>query len=474
MADIDLAKLIEPFTYILDKTWFSFTSGSAMNHANDPTHTNRCEDLLELIIYARNHCEKHLPEIRKYEGIVAELMKYVHHEIDENSDTASLSQFNEATGRYADFVPVVVDLALGHSYYTARNKTGDEYYIMARCSKQTYKLSTVNKWKADYFAIFNAIMTVGKKDIAHVAGYLIMEKYRNCECSVDDYDDCTVPIETKSTIADVQKPDTQLDTAINVQKPYAFEIDSTNTITNTQYDDGKQVNAELVELQDNYRKLFSRVSSDYMFDEADKIARLVEVHGTYIAVKIDKNQLVFNVGRKYLYTQSPTDLSKFVIDDVKYITIKGDNRSFAYPGFLYNGIKYSISGLYYENMYAYITIGDNDLSMIHQDLVKLAYTIEDKVNKLPEIEFFKDAEIKINNHTIKITDGMNSITTYDELDEYNNLIPDKSNYVKSKTVIGNFNGEPHLFLKIGKQTHKITKINKYEATGYLYKSGYFN
>ena len=460
MEDIDLAKLIEPFTYVLDKT-------------DDPTHTNRCnKDLLELIIYARNYCEKHyLPEIRKYEGIVAELMKYVHHEIDESNrdyDKAILSQFNKATERYADFVPVALDRALGHHYYTARNKTGNEYYIMARCGEQIYKLSNVNRWKADYFAIFNAIMVSEKKDIAYVAGYLIMDKYKNCECSVDDYDDCAVPIEQKSD--PITSDTVEQDVATVEQDVATVESDPITSESNTHQPDAATVKSDLPQ-HDNYKKLFEHKDAS-LFSPENKLAYLKQAHDTNIVVTIGCNILVFDVGRRYVCQQSRTDLSKFVIDNVEYVTIRGDDNNYAYPGFIYEGLYHRISGLFYKTMYDYITFGCNDLSMFDPNLVKLANIIKDKTNQIPEIKFVEGAKIEISDNLIKITDGINVILTYDSLND--SYIDKKSDCIRSETIIGNFNRKPHLFLKIGKRIYKITEINRFKAARYLYITGYFN
>lgn len=160
--------------------------------------------------------------------------------------------------------------------------------------------------------------------------------------------------------------------------------------------------------------------------------------------------------------QSATDLSKFCIDDVKYVVIKGDESNFAYPGFAYEGIVYKITGLSYLNMYSYISSRNVDLSMVPKDLVELTNKIKNEVENWPDTEFCQDAKITYGSDFIKITHGPLVIRTYLEFKcqvlEKGKYNPEKHDYIKSRMFAGKNKNKYYVFLQIGKQTYKYTGI----------------
>lgn len=345
---------------------------------------------------------------------------------------------------------------------------------MAKCRNKNWQMGKINKWQADYFAIFNTIMKMGKNADMFGGDAWVIDRFVKWQNNTNNkYDDMTMPC--VSTMSD--------DTTETKITPATTQNVSDAKLNTTKITCDVPTTAQLAVPTSNietYKMLFDKKSyrGGMQFDSAEKKAKLIEVKDTYIAVEIGSNKLVFNTGRKYSAGQSSVNLSEYCICDVDYITTQNIGGPFAYPGFIFEGITYQIDGLLYHDMYHYIKFGGNDLSIIPSEAIKLADEIEKQVKCLPEISFSKCDNIECKPEFIKITHGMNTITTYisDHYDEYIGGVHTESrkdDYVKSDTIIGNFEGKPHLFLRIGRQTYKIKELNKFAAANILYTRGYF-
>lgn len=470
---VNLAELIEPHQYKLENVTYGANVVKQMT-MYDVEHISDCKDLLELIIRAAFHNYKtrvlvrdeqyDWGKIEKYEKLVAHLMAHVKHvtHVPPNK-SLNIMQQTKATGRYADFMSYMIEPETPHSYFTTKNPSDDCYYIMSKCGDKTGQMSKINAWQADYFAIFNTIMKMGKNADMFGGNEWVIDRYVKWQNGTnDEYDDMIMP-PWVSWMSDTESKPVQ---DISDHKNHTAKI---------------ICDAPIVPLTSNietYKILFDKNYDGVEFDSAEKKAKLVAARDTYIAVKIGPNDLVFNAGRKYLIEQSQTDLSKYCICDVEYITTQNIDGPFAYPGFIFEGVTYQIDGLKYHNMYHYIKFGGNDLSMLPSEAIKLADEVEKKVECLPEIAFSKCDDTVCKPEFIKITHGMNVITTYISCQPCSDQRGEpiggvytesrKNDYVKSDTIIGNFEGKPHLFLRIGRQTYKITEIDKFSAANILF------
>lgn len=323
-------------------------------------------------------------------------------------------QYYDADERYTDFSTVLKHKPNVEPQWPFPEKKCEQYYFAVDDDHKTVYLDKISEWQAYYIRIYNFIKYMGEK--INFTG-----------------------------------------TEDELYSDYAYWMLGCRQIG---AEERKKIEEENLLYVKNHQMLLSKESGNW-FRAAPREAKLKSVYGNYIAVEIDSNVLVFNAERKYDFEQSSVDLSKYCLGKVRYWTIKGDKENFAYAGFIFDNVTYKITNYAYSSMYSYIATGHNDISMIPKDLIKFAREIKFDISTSPEVKFCQDAVVECNNEYIKITHGPIIIYTYFEFDCLSKSVytPDKHKYIKSQMVIGKFNDELYVFLKIGAVLFKCSAIN---------------
>lgn len=217
--------------------------------------------------------------------------------------------------------------------------------------------------------------------------------------------------------------------------------------------------ARFLESEETYKKLFSCRDAGVFDGRTTKnVAKILSVKDFDMVVRLDNEHIVtLHTNVRHSGPQSQKDIASDVIDCVKSITLSGDKSNFAHIGFKFCDILYAIEGIAYKNMYSYIIQKGNDLSMIPENLVKSAIDIEKEVANLPELDFCKEAIVSISDK-ITIKHGENTVYTY-VANHPTLYLRAYNQYIKSRPLVGKFNGKLHLFLKIGIRRYKIMEIS---------------
>lgn len=517
MADnsetMNLAELIVPCTFELSDA-IAYTPAEVKQMTDyDREHLHECKDMLELILRAKSNNSEFCTFTKFASAPIDQIKRYkllVEWIISENACSREDSVLEldpktiklvPATGRLADFCELVIHDDFRY-VFAAKDASSGDFHLVMEIDFKTVSLCKINRWQAQYITIRGAISILGEK--AKVNGTVeqlreifklntfihTMQKVpfnspiRNTPDD-SDYDVFCKLFGIKSAktaekliknynaevnIAD--KNNNINETPVEVK--VADENDVTNVKTTEQTIKNDTAEVETVEFphaeepvkyhcrfldfKETYEKLFRRGDAGLFTSEPVKKAKILSVKDLDTVVKLDgENTATLRTNVKYSGTQSQKDIASDVIDCVKSIPLCGDLRNFAYTGFRFGDTLYQIENVGYKNMYSYIIQKGNDLSMIPKDLVKSAIDIKNEVANLPEIDFCKDATVSIDDK-ITIRHGENTIRTY-IADDPTLFARTYYQYVKSRPVVGKFNGKMHLFLKIGIRRYKIMEIS---------------
>lgn len=497
---MDLAKLIEPFRYKINiKTKLTCDGDKHEVH-----YADECKNMLELILFARynyfyiadivgDELYK-LHRIEDYSSLISQMLPIFYVEYT-SADLEKLDEYHPDT-KYIDFGTLFV-YDQGKTCYEkpfiVYNYYGDKYILVVRDNNgKLFIVSEINYWQANYVTIFNIIYDISKKTKRPISLY----DYRNMLPEPPDYYDyrgnnCTDKVKQRCDInifrydnnkwLSIEKSDECSyesprckDTSIDEDILTSEDAPQPSQRRRSTPKNIKKM-AETPREDTNYQKLLCERDTN-IFETSTAIAEIRKSNGTQIAVSIGTNVLVFNTDREFSVNETSDDLSSFVTDDIKIITVRGDESYFAYDGFKYRNIIYKITNSPHITMYAYITTKGTNIDKISSDLIELARNIEKEVANLPEYKFCADAVIEYNNY-VKITHGPNIIHTYID-DICKNAVgrigcnPDPTNiinaseYIESQTLIGRYDNGWYVFLKIGKLMYKTIRIFE-DAAAYV-------
>lgn len=423
-VDLNLAELIVPHKYRLNtKRAISAWDDALKSDAPleyDFKNSSECKDMLELILRTGVYYDRSWftvknqydpDEIKEYIGVVDWIQVHRSFRRGEFLLKKEIGQiYASANQRCADGLNIKA-----YAY-----QQGDQYLLICSDGK-TETQHKISRWQAYYINISNIIIRMGP-DADFIGKRTQL---------YDNYTDFVRRNGNKRKLAEVE------------EKEIIDQIE-------------KKIDLTEVE---KYKLLLSKNCNNW-FQTAQKEAELENVFDEYMRVKIDSEMLVLNAGCKYNYSQYD-DFSKKSVADVKQVTIRGDDKYFAYAGFIYNGTVYQ-TNVAYRNMYSYIESGHGDVSMIPEDLVALANSIKREVGAIPETEHFSYSRVECEEEYIDVvTTGPRTLRTYLEFDlgfERGKYIAHKHQYFISKIAVGKYEGKYQILLKIGSQLFIMEKI----------------
>lgn len=212
---------------------------------------------------------------------------------------------------------------------------------------------------------------------------------------------------------------------------------------------------------EQFRALVAR-ESEIKFVEADERVEVAELNKKCIVVKYGPNKMVFKTNANFAELGISSNLEQYAINDkVNLRPVYSGYGFFAYIGFEYDGVLYQLDGQRYDTAYEYICSHEFDPKYVPESLATAAKQLKDEIDNLPEIDFCKKATVEITNERdIVIHYGPNTIHAY--LDDWDlmqiGFRQENFKYIKSQPIVGKYDGDHYLFLKIGKFTFKIDEI----------------
>ncbi len=486
-SGLNLAQLITPFSYQLSSCR-SIYSQPKLTTWYDKEHLYDCKDMLELILRANYHdCD--IPKfvfqeidsvecmnIYKYASIVHEILTIMMFEkVDTSGFTEYKSWFHRAR-QYTDIGNIEFRLYSSDEdpIYVVESKQTGAYVIVAKRDKKLYSLGEISEWQAQYVTICRAILLAAGGDnringTVHEKSNQLIELYeqfsKETAAVFKSNNAETTLTETKATnYVDIEKHTNS--TAANLTETKTTDSTETKTTDSTETkttDSTKTKTTDSTKTDiENYKKLISERGCG-LFEEATHTAIIQKVQGEYILVNLGiQNTLVFRadfseqfVGQLEKAYPCDENLSNYVVDDVKIVAVNGDDNCFSYVGFKYNNILYKILACKHKTMLSCMMYLTRD-GKLSKDLLELSCKIFCDIGNLPEIKYCEDASIAFNENfeVIKILHGPNEMFIYHEGDTAS---------IKYQKITGKYNGKPHLFIKIGRQTYKIKELNYYDA-----------
>lgn len=381
-----------------------------------------CKNLLELFLrhfYDDYNISKYnTDDFEEYQNLVNAITEYRYRDF-----LMSIGQnYARKHERCTEFNAVVTNM--NATFYATKHE--ERYFVV--CDDGKIKLQyEINKWQAYYINISNIIVHMEEEAGVNVDTH--EELYKK-------FTDMVRQNSGKRKLASVEENE--------IENQIEKKIPSVDV--------------------EKYELLLSKKSGN-LFSNAQNKVEVKYADNRYFVVELDSRELVFNTNYKYNYLNkhgSYSDLSKKALGYVKHVAFQGDDRCFAFAGFIHNNISYQITNLCYITMYSYIASGHYDVSMVPSDLVELANSIKCDVGALQEIENYRHSEIRCNDdHIYILYKGFHSIHAYLEFDVglgYGKRIRRNYEYAESKMAVGKINGKHHLFLKIGPRLYRITYI----------------